>query len=285
MRAATGLTSAGRWLLPGGGVRHGEHPADTVVREVEEETGLRVAIRGIRHVLTDVNHLSDISTLRHQDRLIYDVRAVGGDLRPEPDGSSDRAAWVSPEQLERLPLMPYVARLLGAAAPEDLTVWSAAVPAPPAPVRTAAGGLRHQRFASYGLVTDPSGRVLLTRIAAGYPGAGHWHLPGGGTDFGEDAVEGLLRELAEETDQRGHVEGLITVSHRHHRAAVGPEGLPIDWHGVRVVFRVRVDEPTVPRVIETRGSTVAARWLPPGEALSLPLTEVARDALGTHLDG
>ena len=92
---------------------------------------------------------------------------------------------------------------------------------------TAAGPRpRVQRFAAYGLVTDPAGRVLLTRIAAGYPGAGRWHLPGGGTDFGEDAGEGLLRELAEETDQRGRVDGLIGVSHRHNPAAMGPEGVP-----------------------------------------------------------
>jgi 8-oxo-dGTP diphosphatase len=276
VRAARGLASRGRWLLPGGGVRHGEHPEDTVVREFEEETGLRVAVVGVRDVLTDVNHLSDIATLRHQDRIVFDVRVVGGRLRPEAGGSSDHVAWVGPAELDGLPLMPYVARLLGVAGVHEpsteIRPWQSAVPP---------GARRHQRFAAYGLVTDPGGRVLLTLISSGYPGAGRWHLPGGGTDFGEGAAEGLLRELVEETDQRGRVDGLIKVSHRHHYDAVGPEGVPIDWHGVRVVFRVSVDDPTEPRVVEARGSTAAAAWYAVHEALKLPLSEVARETVTT----
>jgi ADP-ribose pyrophosphatase YjhB (NUDIX family) len=141
---------------------------------------------------------------------------------------------------------------------------------------------RHQRFAAYGLVTDPAGRVLLTRIADGYPGAGRWHLPGGGTDFGETAADGLLRELIEETNQHGRITGLIGVSHRHQRDAVGPERVAIDWHGVRVVFAAQVDRPTPPRVMETVGSTQAASWFQRGEALMLDLTEVAHDAVANH---
>ena len=36
----------GVWQLPGGGVEHGEHPADAVVREFAEETGLTVEVAG-----------------------------------------------------------------------------------------------------------------------------------------------------------------------------------------------------------------------------------------------
>ena len=275
VRAAGGQASRGRWLLPGGGVRHGEHPEHTVVREFEEETGLRVAVEGVRDVLTDVSRLSDIATLRHQDRLIFDVRVLDGRLRPEAGGSSDQVAWVRPDGLDALPLMPFAARLLGVSSPDEppastVAPWQSAVPP---------GSRRHQRFAAYGVVTDPAGRVLLTLISPDYPGAGRWHLPGGGTDFGEGAAAGLLRELVEETDQRGRIDRLINVSHRHHYNAVGPEGVPIDWHGVRVVFRVRVDEPTEPRVVESRGSTTAAAWYLPEAAARLPLSEVAREAL------
>lgn len=279
VRATGGAASAGRWLLPGGGVNHGEDPEDTVRREVEEETGLRVAVVGIRDVLSDVSHLEDVGTLRHQDRLIFDVRVVGGELRPENGGSTDRVAWVAPPAWSDLPLMPYAARILGVGVPDEpagpeVVPWQSAVPE---------GARRHQRFAAYGLVTDPAGRVLLALIASNYPGAGRWHLPGGGTDFGEGAVDGVLRELVEETDQRGRVDGLIHVSHRHHGRALGPEGITMDWHGVRVVYRVRVDEPTEPRVVEARGSTVDAAWFGPDKALDLPLTEIARDMIGTHL--
>ncbi|TWH66518.1 NUDIX domain-containing protein [Micromonospora olivasterospora] len=47
--------------------------------------------------------------------------------------------------------------------------------------------------------------MLLTKIAEGYPGAGLWHLPGGGTDHGEQPAAGLLRELVEEGGQLGRV--------------------------------------------------------------------------------
>ena len=38
-------------------------------------------------------------------------------------------------------------------------------------------------------------------------------------------------------------------------AALGPEGVPIDWHVVRVLFRVQVDTPTEPVVTEAAGGS------------------------------
>ncbi|HEX6873409.1 MAG TPA: NUDIX hydrolase, partial [Micromonosporaceae bacterium] len=88
----------------------------------------------------------------------------------------------------------------------------------------------------------------------------------------------------EETDQAGTVTELLTVSHRHQRGLRGPEGVPLDWHGVRALFRVRVDRPTPARVVEGRGgSTAAAAWFSPAEALALPLTEFAWDAITTYV--
>jgi ADP-ribose pyrophosphatase YjhB (NUDIX family) len=267
-------------MLPGGGVRHGEHPADAVVREFHEETGLRIVADRLREVVTDIEYLADVPAVRHHDRLIFDVTLLGGDLRDEPDGSSDRAAWLHPEEAAGLRLMPFAARAIGV--PTTPLLDPELIPGLIADSRTAPVSNRHQRFASYGLVTDPTGRVLLTRISAGYPGAGRWHLPGGGTDFGESAADGLLRELVEETDQHGELIDLVSVSHRHQEEVVGPEGVAMDWHGVRVVFRARVAEPTTARVVDGGGSTDSAAWFAPAEALTLPLTEVARDAIVQH---
>jgi ADP-ribose pyrophosphatase YjhB (NUDIX family) len=132
-----------------------------------------------------------------------------------------------------------------------------------------------QRFAAYGLVADPSGRILLTEIARGYPGAGRWHLPGGGTNVGEQPAEALLRELFEETGQRGEITGLLGVTHRRSPGAIGPEGYPIDWHRVRALYRVLVPVPSPPRVTEAAGgSTAAAAWFTPAELPDLSMTEV-----------
>uniref|UniRef100_UPI0030EDA008 NUDIX hydrolase n=1 Tax=Aquipuribacter hungaricus TaxID=545624 RepID=UPI0030EDA008 len=104
---------AGRWFLPGGGVDHGEHPDEAVVREVAEETGLQVRPVALRQVLTDVLDLPHRGVRLHTVRLVYDVEVLGGTLRTEVDGSSERLAVLTPDEAAGLPLAPYAARALG----------------------------------------------------------------------------------------------------------------------------------------------------------------------------
>jgi 8-oxo-dGTP diphosphatase len=89
----------GLWNLPGGGIEHGEAPADAVVREVAEETGLACTVGDIVTV--------DNTTLRgtapsgrdeklHSVGIVYDA-TVSPAAEPrvvEVDGTTDRAAWV-----------------------------------------------------------------------------------------------------------------------------------------------------------------------------------------------
>ena len=267
----------GVWSLPGGGVEQGEDPDETVVREFAEETGLAVRVVRVHAVTSDVLRLPYTDLDEHTDRIVYDVEAYGGELRNEIDGTTDLVDWAEPAELAGRPLMPFTARILG--------VPPVVPPDPDAPtyrpVRASEPDPRRgQRFGAYGVVTDPAGRILLTRIAAGYPGAGLWHLPGGGTDHGELPEDALARELLEETGQRGRVAELLGTSHHHNPAAIGPDGVPVDWHVLRAVFRVYVDTPTEAVVTEAAGgSTDVAAWFTPEEAAALPLTEIARTAL------
>ncbi len=259
------------WSLPGGGVAHAEHPARAVVREVAEETGLTVDLTGLRAVVADVVPYPDQKVALHTDRVLFDLAPVGGALRAEPAGSTDLVRWLTPEEAAGLPLLPFTAEALG------LPVVS--LPAGTLRRREPFAGpdaRRRQRFGAYGLVTDPADRVLLSLIAEGYPGAGRWHLPGGGTDHGEQPVTGLLRELIEESGQLGRVTDLIELDNLHNPAALGPEGYPLDWHGIRVVYRVTVDVPTEPKVTELAGgSTARAGWFSRSDLRELPLTEIA----------
>jgi 8-oxo-dGTP diphosphatase len=57
-----------------------------------------------------------------------------------------------------------------------------------------------------GFVTDSTGRVLLVRVASR-----GWELPGGQVEAGESLLEGLRREVEEESGCRIDVDGLIGI--------------------------------------------------------------------------
>lgn len=268
-----------RWSLPGGAVDHGESPTLTVVRETAAETGLSVAVARLLDVQADLRVVTSRSLSIHTDRLIYEVTVRGGALRDRVGAPTDLARFVPRAEIAGLRLRPFTAAALGLPTPADrLPDDTGALPsfhAVPGP-----DGLpRAQRFAAYAVASDPRGRLLLTRISPGYPGEGLWHLPGGGTDYGEQPGEALIRELAEETGQRGRLLSLLGVASHRDPASLGPEGYPIDWHGVRAFYRVMVDRPTRPRVHDTGGSTCAARWFTGEQLGALPLTEVTHEAL------
>ncbi|GGR65663.1 hypothetical protein GCM10010269_00170 [Streptomyces humidus] len=85
------------WVLPGGGMEHGEDPLDTVVRELDEETGYRVEVTGLLGIdsfrRTFRREGLHGSVDHHGVRIVYEGRVVGGELRNEVNGSTDLAAW------------------------------------------------------------------------------------------------------------------------------------------------------------------------------------------------
>lgn len=283
VRGSARSSTPGIWSLPGGAVDHGEDPHHTVVRETAAETGLSVAVTGLADVLADMRALPHRGITIHTDRLIYHAFVRGGHLWDRVGQATDLAAWTTLDEAKGLPLRPFTATALGLPAdPIDLQPDEApefpsfhAVPGPD-------GLHRAQRFAAYAVATDPAGQVLLTRVSDGYTGAGCWHLPGGGTDYGEQPGAALIRELAEETGQRGRLVELLGVASHRDAASLGPEGYPIDWHGVRAFYRVAVDAPAPPTVGDVGGSTCEARWFAPDELTELPteqMTEVTAAAI------
>jgi ADP-ribose pyrophosphatase YjhB (NUDIX family) len=280
VRGGPGSKRPGSWQLPGGGVDHGEDPIETLAREFAEETGLRVAITALRGVRLSLAPIGE--HLVHFDRIVFDVKVTGGGLRPEADGSTDAARFLAPAEIDALPVSAWTLReLSGLDLDEfrDTPEQEITAIAPPRDPMVA----HVQRFTAYGLVTDPAGRLLLTRIAPGYPGAGTWHLPGGGTDFGESATVALRREILEETGQSAEVIELLGVAHTHNPTAYGPERRPIDWHTVRSIFRVTVGEPTDPKVLDPGGSTDQVGWFQPAEIEGLTLNKLAKSVISSYL--
>jgi len=112
VHAGPGTTWAGRRILPGGGAEHGEDLAETVIREVAEETGLEVVVDAVVAVTSDV--VDSVPRQQHlwTVRLVCDARVVGGSLRAEVEGSSDGVRWFTPDELASTPLVPFVREVL-----------------------------------------------------------------------------------------------------------------------------------------------------------------------------
>jgi 8-oxo-dGTP diphosphatase len=130
----------------------------------------------------------------------------------------------------------------------------------------------HLRVGAYAVCVD-EGQILLTRLWSGDIDGGRWNLPGGGLDFGEHPLDGLARELHEETGLTGTVRGLLDVD----SAVFEPWRGWGPLHHLRIIYAV--DTKGEPEVQEVGGSTVEARWWPVEDAAALRLTSLARHGL------
>ncbi len=88
----------GAWTLPGGGIEHGERPADGLAREVTEECGVPCSVGGLLDV-HDVHLTGTAPNGRTQDyhgvHLIYAATVPDG-AEPrvlEVEGTTDAVAW------------------------------------------------------------------------------------------------------------------------------------------------------------------------------------------------
>jgi 8-oxo-dGTP diphosphatase len=102
---------AGHWTLPGGGIDFGEAPAEAVMRELTEETGLTGDIVSLAGVASWVRRGpapggpgDDFQAIQ----ILYRVQITGGTLRDEVDGSTDAAAWFTRDELATLPVVELV---------------------------------------------------------------------------------------------------------------------------------------------------------------------------------
>ena len=100
----------GLWALPGGVIEFGESASMAAVREVEEETGIKVEITGLVGIYSDPRSLIayDDGEVRQQFTICFRAKVVGGELRGS-DESTD-VGWIDEDELPNL-TMHHVQRM------------------------------------------------------------------------------------------------------------------------------------------------------------------------------
>jgi len=98
-------TTKGEWNLPAGAVDPGEKPAQAIVREVFEETGLvakPVSLIAVTGGAPESRKTYDNSDLVESTTTIFACEIVGGELKPQ----DDETAHLEYRALDDLPELP-----------------------------------------------------------------------------------------------------------------------------------------------------------------------------------
>jgi 8-oxo-dGTP diphosphatase len=143
--------------------------------------------------------------------------------------------------------------------------------APSAPV------VPHLRVGAYAIIRD-AGRVLLAHWND--KGGTGWTLPGGGLELGEDPLDGVTREVAEETGYAIEVQRLLGVDTITIPADRRLDGSGVPFFGVRIFYRAAIAGGALEN--EREGSTDEARWIAEEDVDGLQALDIVR--VGLDLD-
>ncbi|MBL4667109.1 MAG: NUDIX hydrolase [Sneathiella sp.] len=93
----------GKWSLPGGGQELGETVAEAVIREILEETNLRIQLGQVIDVVDAIVKSDEGDILYHYTLIDYAARYVSGTAKADSDVEAVR--WVTPAELATYDLM------------------------------------------------------------------------------------------------------------------------------------------------------------------------------------
>jgi 8-oxo-dGTP pyrophosphatase MutT (NUDIX family) len=96
------------WALPGGGMEFGESIAETIAREVYEETGLRVKATHVVAVYSDPKHVFAYSDgeVRQEFSVCIACEIISGELKISNE--SKELLFATPSELSELKMHPRI---------------------------------------------------------------------------------------------------------------------------------------------------------------------------------
>lgn len=260
-RRAPSKSLAGCWEITGGAKTAGETPAAAAVRELFEETGIRITEADLIYCGTERRtHWFNLYYLCFRETANEAIR-----LQP---GETDGARWVTRmECLElvradtrRSPdcfLQHYPQIFCKSTAKEQYDVYDAEKNR----TGTVLGTDISPPPGTYKLLcnvmtVNSAGRILLTKRAENKTNPGKWELSGGHVQAGESAEDAAVRELFEETGIRAEASELeFRGDHK-----VG--------HCIFSLFLLRRD--AAPSEIRLQpGETDDAKWVTPEELMEI----------------
>ena len=96
------------WTIPGGAMEPGESIVDSAIREVEEETGVKVEITGLVGIYSSPRHVVEYpdGEVRQQFSVCFAARPLAG--VPVATEETSEVRYVEPSELDALDIHPSI---------------------------------------------------------------------------------------------------------------------------------------------------------------------------------